>query len=288
VVAVVATPFLPGFEVGGARFFHIEWREGGPTLDDALRPFEAFLKRRRGGGQVGGADEFSTPDNQIASAFARWVFPRSGFEAWGEMARNDHSWDARDLLLQPDHDLGFSLGAQKVWQHADGALTALRGEVVDGRMTHLAKVRVQVPFYIHSRMRQGHTHRGQLLGSPAAYGGLGHHLALDRFNSAGRWTVSYERVLRDDQRAQQNQFQHSGIARREAIDAQHILDFDVLRFMGPFEVNAGAAVVHNLNRDFRGDAWNLNLRLGGSWVPRQPGSGIHRSGSGDEAADPDV
>jgi hypothetical protein len=146
IVLAVSPRGLDGLELGLGRLYHVAWPEGGPGLDEFLRPFEAFLKRSRG--EIGGADGFSTPDNQLAAVFARWAFPSSGFEVWAEYGRNDHNWDLRDLALQPDHDMVLGGGFRKVWKGED-AWWALSGEAVNGQITHLAKVRQQVHFYRH-------------------------------------------------------------------------------------------------------------------------------------------
>ncbi|HEU0299203.1 MAG TPA: hypothetical protein VFR37_07105, partial [Longimicrobium sp.] len=92
----IVAAFLPwgvdGLEVGFSRFFHEAWPQGGLEFRDLLDPLQAFLKADLDeSGQ--GSDQHWSPDNQIASAFARWVFPRGGVEVWGEYVRNDHNWD---------------------------------------------------------------------------------------------------------------------------------------------------------------------------------------------------
>ena len=243
---------IDGLEIGGTRFFHIPWREGGPISEDFLRPFEAFLKVVRGE-RPGSSDGFSTPDNQLASLFARWVFPGAGFEAYGEYSRNDHSFDFRDLILQPDHDSAYLLGFQRTWQREDARIVAVRGEVMNARITHLERVRHQVPFYRHGTMRQGHTHRGQILGSPSVYGGAGATLAADLYDPRGMLSVGWERRLREDVRFRE----FGGLS-----DVLHILRADALLFRSAFDLNAGLAGVWNLNRNLEGDAFNLNARIG--------------------------
>ena len=49
----------------------------------------------------------------MASLFFRWVMPASRFEFYGEWARGDHSWNVRDLLVEPEHSSGFIAGMQK-------------------------------------------------------------------------------------------------------------------------------------------------------------------------------
>jgi hypothetical protein len=109
-VAVFAPRWTPGLEIGAARFFHSPAPDGF-TADLLWKPLEGLLKERL---DTGFADN-NDPDNQIASVFARWVFPAAGLEVYGEFGREDHSWNRRDLLLQPDHISAYLLGFRRVW-----------------------------------------------------------------------------------------------------------------------------------------------------------------------------
>jgi hypothetical protein len=253
--AAVFTPAVaPGLEVGGTRFFHMGWDGGVPPLGDWLRPFQSILKIALDENPDDDTDgNGSDPDNQLASVFARWVFPRSGFELYGEYAREDHSYDVRDLLVEPDHASAFLLGFRRVWGRGDRALHVLRGEVVNAQETHLDQVRGQNPFYIHTVAVQGHTHRGQVLGSPAVYAGAGSRLAWERYGREGRTTLAWSR-------------------RRTAADAPlpafsvHALEAGVLRFAGPLELAAQASGAWYLGRGGR-DLFNLSLEVGATWTP---------------------
>jgi hypothetical protein len=247
---------LDGVEIGIGRFYHIPWPDGGPRTEHLLRPLEAFLKERRGP-LFGGADPWSTMENQLASVFLRWVHPASGFEVYGEYGRNDHNWDLRDFLLEPDHDAAYMMGFQKTW--ASGRRTSvLRGEVLNARISHLSRVRNQVPIYRHHATRQGHTQRGQVLGSAAAYGGDGAVVAADVYHPKGRWTVEWTRTLR----------QERGIAAGaqvldpQARDVIHSLGVEALLFRNRFDITAGLRAAQNFNRNHQSDAFNLNATLG--------------------------
>jgi len=63
-----------GLEVGAARFFHSIWPRTGIPRSYLTKPFEAILKTGLGSsaGFVGGTD-VDVGDNQLASAFFRWV-----------------------------------------------------------------------------------------------------------------------------------------------------------------------------------------------------------------------
>jgi hypothetical protein len=239
---------IPGLELGGSRFFHTRWPDNGIAHAELGLPFEGLLKKHLGGGRP------SDQANQLASVFFRWVLPKDGVEAWGEYAREDHSYDLRDFVLEPDHSAGFGLGLRKVWTRASGSLLAVRAEVVDTRVTHIENVRGEGPFYIHSERRQGHTERGQALGSAAAFGGGGATLALDSYSAGGRWSLSWRRELlgqlvTPDRRV-------LGFGTRHSISAERVF------FRGATELSAGATAQQELGAQGRRDRFNLSAVLG--------------------------
>jgi hypothetical protein len=253
-VALVFTPRgVPGLEVGGARFFHTGWG-GGPGWDEFTLPFQGLLKQSLAG--EGG--DGSSPNNQLASVFVRFVAPRAGLEVYGEYGKEDHNRDFRQLFLIPDNGRAYMLGFRRVWKGGGGrTLTALRGELVNAQRANINRVLPQAEWYTHSAQRQGHTNRGQALGSAAAYGGGGSVLAVDRYARWGRLSLAWERFVRGD-RIPTGEFPPD-----QTIDAIHSLGLDGVFFFVPgVDVSAGVRAMQNYNRDFHGDVFNLNVSLG--------------------------
>jgi hypothetical protein len=261
----------PGLELGVTRFFHSHWPGRYFGAEDLRRPFQGLLKSHlKSTGE--GTDSRSDRANQLASAYARWVFPASGFEVYGEFAREDHSYDVRDLLLEPDHISAYLVGMQRVWTRSDGSLLVLRGEVANARVTQLVRLRPQSPFYIHTDYVQGHTQLGQTLGSPAIHGGAGATVALDRYRRTGRLTFYWIRDLRWDP----GPIDLGTAPIPQRLDVLHSLGFETVRFGRRFDVTAGAAGVAEFNRNFRDDIFNVNATLGARLRlgPRAPGARI--------------
>lgn len=246
---------LPGLELGAARFFHVRWPSNGLTVAALLKPLEGVLKQDLATATNESGD--NPGDNQLASVFARWVFPRAGLEVYGEYGREDHNQDGRDLALQPDHDAAYLLGVQRAWSRASHILVG-RAEVLNSRFSHLQQVRGQAPLYVHSRLRQGHTHRGQVLGSTGGLGGGAAVLAADLYHPGGRWSVSWSRVMRGEFR----QGGEGNLPDPDRADVIHALSAETLLFRPGMELLTGVTAVQNFNRDHSGDAFNLNLRLG--------------------------
>lgn len=252
---------FPGLEIGGARFFHSPWPEEGFAWQDLAKPLEGFLKVNVEG-DPDQADN-SDADNQLASVFVRWAPARTGFEVYAEYAREDHNWNLRDFMLEPDHDSAYLLGLQRVWGGNPESWTVLRGEVMNAEVSHLFRVRPQVRYYIHSRMRQGHTQRGQILGSQHGYGGAATEVGVDRYRPWGRWTVEWSRALYD----RRGRYWQTGIVEREAADTGHALRGEVLWFHGDLEVSGRLETLYRFNRHFEDDDVNLHAAVGVTWRP---------------------
>jgi hypothetical protein len=245
---------LPGVEIGASRFFHRVWPPDGFSFREFTYPFEALLK-----GHLP-ASEIAIPDNQLASVFVRIAPPGSRIDVYGEYARNDHSQDVRDLLVEPDNNSAYMLGVRRAWRRSDASqIVALRAELVNARISHISRVRGQALFYQHDAIRQGHTQRGQELGSAAVMGGGGGRAAIDVYRPDGRWSVAFERTGRFGTREE--------AATSQQIDVVNALRFDRLHYGARVDVTLGAALLADLNHNFASDSYGLQLttsvRLGG-------------------------
>jgi hypothetical protein len=246
----------PGLEIGFARFYHTPARAGGPTARDFLKPFDALLKNKvRSGGGVIPGDPTTDEDNQLGSVFFRWVLPRSGFEAYGEYGREDHSGNTRDLLTEPDHSASYGLGFRRAWR-TPTSIAAIRGELMSMDPSTLNVHRAHGWTYTHTVMRQGHTHRGQLLGAGfgTAHGGAA-TVTAERFDNGGGMTalsisrsVQRQRLTvsgRPDSTLADQEVQHA-VTLRRSLRQRHI-------DLG-WELNA----IHQMNRNLRSDSFGAS------------------------------
>ncbi len=252
IVVAIGARQIPGLEIGVARVFESVYPDSGQSLGTILRPlFEGILKKGRAraiGGQ--GTDAA----NQIASVFARWVFPASGVEVYGELGREDHSYDIRDLVAEPDHDMSYMLGLRRAWMRPSGDLFSLRGELLNTALTHLTQVRQQSPPYIHYPLVQGHTQLGQVLGAPGGYGGGSTTLAVDWTTRRGRRSIAWTRMAREP----------SAVESLGVRDLVHALSLDWLIFGARLDLSPEATLAYNFNRNLQGNATNLRFALKGA------------------------
>lgn len=266
-IAVLQPGFLPTLEVGAARFYHSPWRPGGPTRDDFLKPLDALFKQDDDQNTDVPGDPFQDFDNQIGSVFARWVFPQAGFELFGEFYREDHNWDLRDLVNEPDHSGATLVGARKAFRRPSGAIVAVRGEVMNAEVHPVGQWRSEGYVYVHGVLRQGHTHRGQPLGADVGAGvGAGAALGVDYYSERGRRSITWSRTVRGTRsfRTSFGTTPPAGVMDEDAMDVQHAVEAEAVFFRGGVDLTAGIGTVFNFNRNFAGDAINL----GGSIAAR--------------------
>lgn len=251
----------PGLEIGFTRFFHTGWPEGGLTMDDLLLPVRALAKeKRRIEGDTTEVGAGGDPQNQLASVFFRWAFPRGGVEVYGEYGKEDHNINNEDLLQEPDHAATYGLGVRKSGVVA-GRLLAARAELINYQRSTLQHHRAQGGIYLHAQWRQGHTHLGQLLGSGiAAQSGAGARVSFDSFGEHRSWGASWMRLAGLEQQG--------SLDRRPRLTVQHSLGAKYRQEYRGLELGAGVTGIYEFNRHFRGDAPSLELSGSVRWAGR--------------------
>jgi hypothetical protein len=257
-VVVIQPRWIPGLELGGGRFFHSLWPREGIPRSYITKPLQAIYKVNVPA-SPGLPDTQGGGDNQEASAFARWVFPKSGFEMYGEYGHEDHSYDRRDLIQEPDHTRSYGLGLRKVMGVDSAGLSAIRVESINFQLPTLARNRGEGSTYAHGVIAQGHTNRGQFLGADVGVGtGAGFTFAWDRFSEHGRSTYTVTRTVRQED----GTFYVTGVQNPRSSDVQIGLGAERVRYLAHLELSTGATLIRELNRDFRTNTWNLNAIVG--------------------------
>jgi len=250
--------WVNGLTLGVTRAFYQAWDSLG--ANDYLAIFQTVFK---------GA--FATPADpvgndlrdQLLSLTARWTFPGAGFEAYVEWARNDHSVNPRDFALQPDHSRAYTLGFQQLLPSGGGQVR-LRGEHTTLGRPATIETRATPTYYLHHIVRQGYTHRGQLLGAAIGPGSQSQWLAVDRFDRRGLLGLSFQRVRFDDD-AYYTSFSGPNLFRGQQTELSAALS--AIRFLGPAEVSTSLAISRELNRHFEvlDDVTNVMLDLRVAW-----------------------
>ena len=137
----------------------------------------------------------ANPDfDQILSVFARWIFPRSGLEVYGEWARLELPASVTEMLNQPGHSQGYTLGAQWARPLAGRAVFRMQTEFSYLEESSTFNNRPVLSYYVGNATAQGYTHRGQTVGAATGPGSSSQWLAGDYLAPGWRLGVFGGRV----------------------------------------------------------------------------------------------
>lgn len=255
---------LPGLTLGATRLFYepMPRRFG---IGHLVRVFAGVTKR---GFATPEDPQGNDPADQLLSVFGRWVLPRSGFEAYVEWSRNDHNWDIRDFLLEPEHSQGYTVGFQKAQHLSEGRIFRLQGELTHLERDPTFQVRGTPTYYAHSRVRQGYTHHGQVIGAGIGPGSNSQYLGADIFVHWGRFGGFIGRQVHDND-AYYAIAGDSITFNRHYVETQAGLRLLALR--GPVELGGELVVSRHMNRDYvlHHDPLNVNFQVSARWQPRR-------------------
>lgn len=255
---------LPGLELGASRFYHTPLTAPATRWNSWSKPIEGIFKTSRPDAGSAG-DTGSLIDNQLASFFARWTFPRRGVEAAVELLREDHNYDSRDLAQEPENNGAWFGSLRGLIQRSADRLSLVTLEYFNGDVTPIAQARSQGSLYAHLPQRQGHTQRGQLLGSPVGVGAVaGSRIAFERFQPDGALRLSVQRWRTRSFRSTDPEQLYRQPASRVPNSHDWVLDFTAgasrLRRRQVLSADAGLAWAGKWQ--FRTSNTNLYARLG--------------------------
>ncbi len=155
--------YLTGLSLGIIRTFTVYRKEMGNSISNFLPFFTPALKENA----TGESEEEDIPRDQQVSFFFRWAIPQVHAELYGEYSRNDHSFSFNDLVTQLYHTRGYTIGLRKLlpvnWIEDDHL--QVTAEVTQLAVTNDRQHRSSGMWYVHSQVRTGYTHRGQMLGA---------------------------------------------------------------------------------------------------------------------------
>jgi hypothetical protein len=244
--------------LGITRLFTVAWDS---LSGRSLIPFFApVLKEQLA---TPGNPKGNNSDDQRLSVFAHYRLPDPGFEVYGEFGREDHSWDLRDLVGEPDHSAAYLVGFQRI-----ATLSPTKSVRVQGEWLNLQSLRANSPdrttpvYYTHRP--QGHTNLGQMLGAGIGPGAESQYLSVDVLNAEHSLGGFLERVRR-------NETSGPAIASRKAWPPKHDVEVTLgaraSRHVNVLDVSAQLSASRRLQRDFIEDETNIRFVLQSTWRP---------------------
>lgn len=186
--------FISGLHLGFTRFYMQAFPKNGLTFSDLFVVTGSVVK-----------EDFIDSDNptgddegyQIASAFARWVFPEASMEVYGEYSRNDHFFDTRDMLVNTMHTRAYMLGGSKKLNIDPRTWFSLNAEV-----TQLVSNRAykKSGYYTNAAVPHGFRNRGQVMGAGTDTGSFSQFIKFNYYRSWGYLSFSFNRINHNSDR----------------------------------------------------------------------------------------
>jgi len=155
--------WIPGLFLGATRSFITYHEDMGNRFSDYFPIFSALEKKSNYG-----SGESKVAGDQRASVFIRWLLQKDHAELYFEYGREDHSYDIRDMTIQPDHTRAYILGLRKIFplnKFKDNYIQVnIELTQLEVNMTNIER---EVPYvwYAHSVILHGYTNRGQIVGA---------------------------------------------------------------------------------------------------------------------------
>jgi hypothetical protein len=181
--------FIPGLELGLTRTFIINGSDL-KTWSDYVPLLQPFDKSKLGAGTDGGG---SQPDDQRASVYFSWSMNDDAVRVYGEFAKEDHNADIRDLIGEPEHNRAYQFGLEVRRNIKTGQIRS-GFETTNLTMTNTQKTRSSGYWYTHTKVKQGYTHRGQLLGAAIGPGSSSQTIWSNLVASRATLGILLERV----------------------------------------------------------------------------------------------
>ncbi|MEO1256507.1 MAG: hypothetical protein AAFY41_16695 [Bacteroidota bacterium] len=179
--------WIKGLYFGANRIFYKRWQDF--TFQDYITVFT-----RTGppsGNLVFGNDDL----DQMGSFTVRWSFPEVGFETYLELAKND--FGGNFFLSSPEHSRAFTVGFLKLIEFNEVNVKLNYEHTTIGQPKN-SSIRRYNRYYSHGAVRNGLTHRGQLLGAGIGPGSNGDWADAKVYFNKSMLGGSVQRIRFDD------------------------------------------------------------------------------------------
>ncbi len=171
IAATLQTRWDPNLSIGLARSVYGTETGGGQFL---LRWFDVFARTH-----LDIPDTSRTQRDQLFTLFGRWVFPADGVEIYGEWGRTELRPSLRDFLVAPNHTQGYTIGLQWTGGKRQEGAFRIQSEITQLEQSATFRDQPLGSWYTSTRVIQGYTNRGEMLGASIGPGASSQWLAVD-------------------------------------------------------------------------------------------------------------
>ena len=192
--------FMPGFTMGINRMFQYYLSDKdrmGNAVQTYVPVLTSIFKNKAGGNN--GLDEDARNRDQLINIFARYLFREHHLEVYGEFGWNDHKYNLRDLASNPDHAAAYNIGLRKVIPVKPKLFYTIETEITQMAPTNSDIARGSGNWYVHSGVREGYTHMGQIIGGGVAPGDNSATIRISRTTNNSKQSILIERYQHDPQ-----------------------------------------------------------------------------------------
>lgn len=240
-----------GLFVGFSRTFYQYLSDVPATLNGYLPVIGKFFKRSL-------ATEDEKKRDQMFSLFFRLMLLNEKAEFYGEFGRNDHSYDIRDLLDEPEHSRAYVFGFSKIFERSKTDLE-LFGEITNLQMPATIRLRAQESWYTHYQVRHGYTHKGQVIGAGIGPGGSSQIIGLQWGSGLSKYGGTIERVVHN------NDFYYDAFTPLQQWKMHWVdlsLNFNKSWLKNRLLYDLRLSTIYSLNHKwYRDDIFHLNMRV---------------------------
>ncbi len=187
--------FLKGLSVGLNRMFQRyggDGKKGGSFMQDYLPVLSSIFKN-----SAGGLDEDARARDQLINLYLRYAFPKANTEIYGEFGWNDHKYNIRDLILNPDHAAAYLVGIRKIVPLSNQRRVGIELELTQLEPTNSDIAITAGNWYVHGQIWEGYTNQNQIIGGGVTPGDNTATFRVSYSDGLRKQSISLERYQHD-------------------------------------------------------------------------------------------
>lgn len=253
---------LPNMFLGLSRVFQVYQSNLASNFSSYFPIFEAFQKQKLGSSNLGQFNSFDYDQigqDQQLSGFIRYLVKPAKMELYFEYGKNDHSFNWRDAILNPEHSRAYLLGFSKVIGLKNNSGLQLNGEILQQqesinllvRGADLREIGDRSNWGGHYPISHGFTHLGQMLGPAVGPSSNVQTFEIIWFEGLRKVGIRFERLNRHQDRYNKLFFNPSENKRWIDFSSKILVDWQWNNLILSSSIN----FVNSINYQ-----WNLGIK----------------------------
>lgn len=190
--------WVPNLFLGFDRTFIVNRRNMGRKFGDYFPIFASVQKSSYVADDGTNTDDEARRDQYI-SFFTRYVLPESKAEVYFQYGRNDHSYDIRDAIVEPEHTRAYVVGFRKLIPlNRPDEYIQMGIELTQLEKSKTRDLRASESWYNHYQVKDGYTNRGQVLGAGIGPGSNLQSLDVSWVKGLKKIGIQFERLVNNN------------------------------------------------------------------------------------------